>query len=114
MENNKQGKLKFWADSYKPEPDAKVWQSIESRLTQEPSKRKASILTLTVLRIAAIFVFVLVSIGVFNTFITGSSNIYSMGKTMELSPLNLNDVSVYFEAQKVKDLRIAYAKLNQH
>ena len=61
MENNKQGKLKFWADSYKPEPDAKVWQSIESRLTQEPSKRKASILTLTVLRIAAIFVFVLVS-----------------------------------------------------
>ena len=114
MENNKQGKLKLWAESFKPEPNAKVWQSIESRLTNEPSKRKDSILTLTILRIAAVFVFVLVSIGIFNSFFTGSSNIYSMGKTMELSPLNLDDVSVYYEPQKVKDLKNAYSKINNH
>ncbi|MBP9193207.1 MAG: hypothetical protein KBF57_00885 [Saprospiraceae bacterium] len=114
MENSKQGKLKSWSESFKPQPNAEIWQRIEARLNNEPAKNKSSLLTLTTVRLAAVFVFVLVSVGAINTFFTNGSDTYSMSKSIELTPLNLTDVSIYLEPQKVKELKSAYAKLNNN
>lgn len=114
MKNNEQLKLKKWADTFHPEPGSHIWQRVESRLSGASKNEKNSIFSLSVLRIAAIFVFVLVATGIITTLPFNTKNEYAMSRPVELSPLDLDDISVYYDPTRLKELKFAYAKLPQN
>lgn len=111
MKNSEPVKLKKWAESFQAEPSHQLWPRIEAKLAFERGSNQKTFFHFSLLRIAAVFVFVVVAIGFITSISDKPQKEYTMGDSVELAPLDLSDVSIYFDISNVRKLKIAYHKM---
>lgn len=105
-------KIKTWADKFEMTPTDHAWSRITNRMDKNQMHSRIRPLKNILTRVAAILIFVWVSITLIKEYsIDSQSNVNNQNESFQISGIDLNDVSVYCNHAQIRELKIAYHKL---